>query len=205
MARTGQVKVTINAKRLLEEMTSDSAQLIALELRKEIEPKLEKAQRELQAKFSAHPVTREIDGGTDASNISGTLGGYGNLFSFMGFEAGDFPTAAINEILNQNMKFSVRKISGTTKYKMQVFAPTKAEIYDSTPLPWASNLSWADGVEKGISGLGYYLFSTKGMPNSRSGTAIQSVNRISGVNFTSTPYVGKMLETFEKRISKLEF
>ena len=31
--------------------------------------------------FYSHPVTIEIQNGPDASNTSGTLGGYGNLFS----------------------------------------------------------------------------------------------------------------------------
>ena len=37
------------------------------------------------AKFLNHPVTIEIKGGIDASNISGTLSGITNLYSFIGF------------------------------------------------------------------------------------------------------------------------
>ena len=39
----------------------------------------------LMRDFNEHPVTREIEGGVSAGNVSGTLAGYGNLFSFIGF------------------------------------------------------------------------------------------------------------------------
>ena len=43
------------------------------------------AHKKLLNEFETHPVTREIEGGPDATNTSGTLGGSGNLFSFLGF------------------------------------------------------------------------------------------------------------------------
>src|SRR4051812_7772070 len=36
--------------------------------------------------FDEHEITQEIKAGPDALNISNTLGGYGNLFSYIGFE-----------------------------------------------------------------------------------------------------------------------
>ena len=40
------------------------------------------------ADFDRHPVTVEIEKGPDATNTSGTLGGVGNLFSFIEMEIG---------------------------------------------------------------------------------------------------------------------
>ena len=35
--------------------------------------------------FDRHPITRELQQGPSSTNLSGTLGGTGNLFSFIGF------------------------------------------------------------------------------------------------------------------------
>ena len=35
--------------------------------------------------FDRHPITRELQQGASSTNMSGTLGGTGNLFSFIGF------------------------------------------------------------------------------------------------------------------------
>ena len=65
------------------------------ELEKNVEPEIEKLayqeaekiveenKRVMLAEFDAHPVTKEIKTGPDAQNSSKTLGGYGNLFSFI--------------------------------------------------------------------------------------------------------------------------
>lgn len=47
-----------------------------------VQARINEARRELINDFESHPVTREIEGGTESSNLSGTLGGYGNLFTF---------------------------------------------------------------------------------------------------------------------------
>ena len=53
--------------------------------------------------FEMHPVTIEIDAGPNASNTSGTLGGYGNLFSFIGFEQGTDPLAKVRSALEKTI------------------------------------------------------------------------------------------------------
>ena len=54
--------------------------------------------RNLINEFESHPVTVEISGGVNAKNSSGTLGGKGNLFRFIGFEAGSDPISPISLI-----------------------------------------------------------------------------------------------------------
>ena len=49
-----------------------------------------KEKRAMLAAFDSHPVTREIRGGANSSNISGTMHS-GNLFGFIGFPAGSDP------------------------------------------------------------------------------------------------------------------
>jgi hypothetical protein len=45
--------------------------------------------------FKNHLITKEINNGARSANISGTLSGYGNLFSFIGFEDGQDPILPI--------------------------------------------------------------------------------------------------------------
>ena len=52
-------------------------------LKSAVRRKVEDEQKKLLEEFERHPVTVEISGGTSATNISGTLGGHGNLFSYI--------------------------------------------------------------------------------------------------------------------------
>ena len=66
------------------------------------------------AEFLNHPISLELKGGISANNISGTLGGVTNLFSFIGFDSGDDPIDPIVEILQKTIfqmtSFSKNKI-----------------------------------------------------------------------------------------------
>ena len=57
-----------------------------------VKEEFQKIKRETIQEFDEHVVTREIEGGVNAENISRTLGGRGNLFSFIGFDANANPT-----------------------------------------------------------------------------------------------------------------
>ena len=77
-------------------------------------------------RFENHPVTLEIEGGPNASNLSGTLGGYGNLFSYIGFSAGENPTDPLRQYLNRKprvyrtSKFVRRTNSGDWKFRIEL-------------------------------------------------------------------------------------
>jgi hypothetical protein len=132
--------------------------------------------------FDDHPVTQEIEGGETATNISQTLDGYGNLFSFIGFDAGDDPVGKLRTFLLKNIDmdkkgFVYKETDKTIFYRFKVVVPTRDEIDENSPMPdrWAEGGGWATKVDKYISGLNRYLYekSGKGMGNSYSGTAIQ--------------------------------
>jgi hypothetical protein len=199
--------VFINAKELLRELTVDSPnqRRMAMALRGVIEPKLEERQRELSRKFQAHPVTIELNAGPRASNTSGTLGGYGNLFSFIGFASGDNPTDVISQIFNEKIKFKVRRRDNKGLYSVTFFIPSVEEIYGLTPIPWMAGKSWTKSVEQGgLTNLGQFLFSSVGFGQSTSGTGIQAKNRSSGVSFKRTPYINKLIGDFKKRLLRLD-
>tara|TARA_R110002020_G_scaffold158318_4_gene341487 strand:- start:9121 stop:9753 length:633 start_codon:yes stop_codon:yes gene_type:complete len=197
-------KVTVNRKQLLKEIHVENAKVMGQKLRRFIEPKLETKQKNLVKKFEAHPITIEIDAGPTARNSSGTLGGYGNLFSFIGFSSGSDPAAVIKKIFSEKIKFRVRRKNSSGKYRITFYIPSIEEIYSLTPLPWASGQSWVSGVEKGMSNLGSYLYGASGFSSSSSGTAIQTKTPFSSVSFKNTPYVSKLLDNFKNRLKRLD-
>ena len=159
---------------------------------------VEQAQQMMLADFAAHPVTQEIAAGPNSSNMSNTLLGgspAANLFSFIGFDAGANPVDQIRSYLAQNLR--VNRVRGSGGRQVSIFfevkLPSLTEVYNLTPLPWAPGLSWAEGIEKGIPGLGQYL-SRSGA--GRSGGGIQAGVTVNGANFRSVPYLSKILKEF---------
>jgi len=199
--------VTVNAKELLRELTVDrpNSSRMGMALRRVIEPKLEQRQKELSVKFDSHPITVELSAGPRASNVSGTLGGYGNLYSFIGFSEGQRPTDVISRIFKEKIKFKVRRAGTTGKYKVTFYIPSADEIYNLTPIPWMTGKSWAKAMEEGgLTNLGQYLFSSTGFGVSRAGTGIQAKNRSSGVSFSRMPYIGKLIKDFKTSLLRLD-
>ena len=158
-----------------------------------------KIKGEMLAEFRAHPVTVEIKAGPSAENSSGTLGGYGNLFSFIGFDEGDNPTDNIEGLLNlSRIEYSRETKDG---FIMRIYLPSKQEIFGETPMPWASGRSWAEGIERGISGFGQYL--NKESAFSRSGEGIQANGVIRKGRFKNTPYISALLNKYFKRFQEI--
>lgn len=168
------------------------------EVKQIIRSEFNEAKTKLIHEFEMHPVTREIDGGTGASNISGTLGGRTNLFSFIGFKYGDKPLSPIKELLEKIEITSIltRRDGFASTH---VLYPSAQDIFRVTPLPWADGRSWAEGIEKGISNFGQYLDLKTDA--SRSGRGIQNDSRESGLSFSPMPYISNLIEDFEKFIS----
>lgn len=196
----GKFQVTVNAKELLKELTVDNDRAMGTTIRNYVAPKLQKKQERLVKNFKTNKITVELKAGPTASNTSGVLGGYGNLFSFIGFDAGTDPTDVVEKIFEQKFRFRVRRINKTGKYKITFFIPSIEEIYALTPMPWASGSSWVDGIEKGMSNVGSYLYSSRGFGQSRAGTGLQAKNKSSGVTFRNTPYITRLLNNFKRTL-----
>jgi hypothetical protein len=159
-----------------------------------------KIKSELIEEFTNHPVTLEIEGGPSASNRSKTLGGQGNLFSFIGFEENDKPTAVIYKKLNE-ITLNQTVISRDGRSRTFIYYPTAEEIFKVTPMPWATGRSWAKGIETGIAGLGAYLRKDD---TGRSGAGIQSQSKNKGGGFKNTKYISHMIKNFERKILTLD-
>ncbi|MDB4314545.1 hypothetical protein N9955_00800 [bacterium] len=197
-------RVTLNRVQLEKDIFVKGARSVAKELRPIIERRIDEAQEEMLKAFESHPVTMEIKAGPRSSNLSGLLGGQGNLFSFIGFDVGSNPTDPISQELRKKIRFTIQRRSNNGKYSVKMLIPSKEELESVAPIPWLSGRSWIDGIEKGLAGLGSYLYSSSGIPNSRSGTGIQSGKTVrSGVSLKGSKYVSAILNDFKKRLSKL--
>jgi len=169
---------------------------------KEIRKKFKRVKDEMIKEFLTDLVTLEILEGAGATNISGTLGGISNLFAFIGFDAGEQPITPILQLLEGTQityKQEIRQRGIGVEFEVSL--PTAQDIFAVTPLPWASGRSWSEGIERGLSGLGYLLRKNKG----RSGAAIQSrVNKVRSGKFQNRPYISALIKKYKKRFEDLK-
>ena len=174
--------------------------------RKDIEAqakeKFKKIKAEMIKEFLDNPITQEIMAGPSGVNISGTLDGVSNLFAFIGFNEGEDPIAPILIILeNVDMQYNGEIRRGKPGLMFKVTLPTAEDIFAVTPLPGATGRSWAEGIERGLPGLGYLLRKNKG----RSGAAVQSrVRKVRGGKFRNSPYISSLLKKYRQRFKDLK-
>ena len=132
--------------------------------------------QQLISDFENHPVTREIQEGPSAANISGTLGGYGNLYSFIGFDGGD-PTGDVSRALRAGIRLQRRprksKRGKSILYHYIVAFPSMEELSIVARMPWEPG-NWVSRIERGISGFGSYMYNKMNVKGSRSGKAFQA-------------------------------
>lgn len=203
------VRFTVNQKDLDKEIKSsmskrsNSAKLknsLKDKSGKLIYKKFELEKKRMIQQFLMLPVTRELLAGPQARNISGTLGGYGNLFTFIGFESGSDPISPIVSLLEKTqINFNSLNSRGVTKIRIEM--PSAKDIFSVTPLPWANGISWAKSIEVGMSGLGQYM--NKESIVSRSGAGIQSAKKIRAGKFSNVPYISKFVNSWQKQFTKL--
>lgn len=200
---TTKFEVVIDKAALMNSLTAGSnGKITGREVRKYVLPFIEKASKELVKDFYNHSVTKEVMGGPSATNTSGTLGGYGNLFSFVGFDSGDNPFIEVDALIRAKLNVRVRAMTGG-RFRISIDnAPNAKDIFDATPYPWASGSSWAEGVEKGMSNLGSYLNRPSGISNSKSGTGIQIDRNLRSTSFKTTSYISGIIDKFLKNVTK---
>jgi hypothetical protein len=162
-----------------------------------VQKEVEKEKALFKQNFESHPVTQEIDGGENASNISGTLGGYGNLFSFLGFNQGSKPTVPV-KFLIQSISLNRGVRINNSGFQLTVNIPSKEDFGAVSKMPWEGGRSWLLDVERGISGLGAFLYGR--FLGSRSGGGIQSKYNYSNKRFRNVKYFSEMYTKFLKRV-----
>ena len=188
-----------------KKINKDVAPILKNSVERRIFLAFERIKRETINEFLKHPVTKEIEAGPTAQNLSGTLDGYGNLFSYIGFYNGDDPISPITEVFEKSTIRFYRLIDGGVVWN--VFIPAKEDIWDVSPMPWAAGRSWAKGIETGISGIGQYFYTIREDFGavSRSETAIQTSKNIRRkTRFKNVKYISAILANFEKKINLLD-
>lgn len=147
-------------------------------IRKVKEPSVQKqfatAKRDMIAAFKALPVVDALEYGPGYGDTDtlGILGGYGDLFSFLGFSRRQKPVNPIIRLLRGIKLVPAGSEGFNLKWQVTGF-PTIDKIEEVTPLPWAT-FSWATALERGVPGLGRYLNKNNIGPPSRSRYGLQS-------------------------------
>jgi hypothetical protein len=173
---------------------------IAVMAEVEAQKVLNEQKETLIREFNEHPVTKEIESGPDAANSSGTLGGKGNLFSFIGFDDTDTPTQPVKKLLSEIELGSLKRNSGKNVFEFNVKIPSNEEFESATKMPWESGRSWLFDVERAISGLGNYLYGK--FKNSRSGTGVETSESITSKTFMPVSYFATMLDKFIQNLKQ---
>ena len=186
-------------KSVIQKIERKSQKTKKRDFQKVFKKRFEETKQEMIEEFMSHPVTVELLAGSSSSNISGTLGGQSNLFAFIGFNTSDKPIEPILNIL-QNTSFKDAGESNSGR-RFTLLLPTADEIFSVTPMPWASGRSWAKGIEKGISGLGYLL--NKSTSSSRSGVAIQADKKVRTARFNNVQYISALLKKYKKKFKEM--
>lgn len=168
--------------------------------------------QEMMKEFDSHEVTREIQGGKTYPNITNTLGGRGNLFTFIGFNEGSDPIEPVRSVLLNTVQLvkqtshakSGGKVQVRTKIKFP--SPTLADFNGVATLPRQGG-SWVKGIENGISGFGSYIYwkyagmSGKGL---QAKSANGNVVTLRGGDYKPTRYLTEIIEKYIEKAKKLK-
>jgi len=169
------------------------------------EKEFQRIKNQTLKEFDQHPVTVELNAGSNGKNITNTLPGAkddANLFSFIGFNEEEKPTEEVRQILENEIVLNKNPQSKTVptgiEFNFKVEIPTLKSIEQKTPLPWETGRSWVRGIERGISGLGYYLSGK--FKQSRSGGGIQSDNKVRSGAFSTIKYLSEILNNIKEKL-----
>ena len=168
-----------------------------------VREQFEEKKEELIKNFSQHPVTKEISN-EESANISNTLGGYGNLFGFLGFDKGSDPIGPVSEVLKEKTQLEYISIKPSTDKLLIRYSTPELNDFDSAAaLRWDST-NWVKGIERGISGFQNFMSKAAG----KSGQGIQVKGQVKpftgGANrFKNTKYMTDLINKFKSSINRL--
>ena len=194
------------------------------EIEKAVKKQFNQEKQKTLLEFDSHDVTQEL-AEPEKGNISNTLGGYGDLFGFIGFEAGYDPVLPVKLALESKIKFKSTNLSilyprnvrgqfatgkRTKILKVTYQVPDLNDFSKSAKFQgWNGNRNWIKGIERGISGVSYYA----DYPRGRSERGLQLRGPIKNSSsemerpssFKTRPYITEIVENFKKNFkNKLE-
>ena len=162
----------------------------------------DKAKAQVLNEFLNDIVTKEIRGGPEAGNMSGMLGGYGNLFSYIGFYSNEDPIQPIEHYI-RTFGFSARKgkvrvAKGTSSVTFLIKFPTIETIEALSRMPWEEGSSWVRGIEMGISGYSNYMYETYIQGRSGKGKQSSTPQNVAA-GFSPRRYLPSILDKVVKK------
>jgi hypothetical protein len=191
--------VTLDERGIIAKVLKSEA--FQREAYKRLADKVERAKEELVQEFNESPVTQEIEAGPDVEHSRVLPEGYGNLFSFLGFEDGSDPVSPVREQLE---RIGVNKKPQVTanKWVFTIRVPSADDLEKASPMQWETGRSWINAITKGLTGFSYYLSTLKRRVG-RSGTGVQTENVIRpGTYFAGTSYIIGMLGKFKRKFTR---
>ena len=198
---------------LRQEILQQARSKIVPKINRAIENNFNDKKDKLIDAFDNHDVTQELENGPEATSRFLSVG---NLFSLLGFNAGERPTDALRKILKKDIyldkssKIEVKQ--NLIEIKKQVWMPTQDDIRrraaEELPLEWTDR-SWLDLIERGITGFPWFL-SNLGNRNkrkltfksSRSGTGIETRANFDRGTVPPIKYMSELLNYFRSLITK---
>jgi len=126
-------KVNFNVKTVIESTAGFQAKAEDV-----MTEKYEESKDKFMKEFEDHPVTKEISEGPNGSNISNTLNGIGNLFSYIGFYANENPIDDLKGLLVKS--FNLKKKNNRTSTRFVISYPDIDTIQKETPMPYSKVL-----------------------------------------------------------------
>lgn len=199
-------RVTYNKIALQKAIAAQADRVIRPRVEPLIVKRFEEDKQQLLASFDRNKITKELrqEGDAESSVISTSNGG--NLFSFLGFNAGtgDDVVRDLRDILESETKqignVKTVKRGKSIIYEMTVKVPTIDAIISKTQgwLSWTTR-SFVEIIEKGHENFKRYLFDDSGRlaNKSRSLVAIQVKKReLRGSGFSGVSYISKILQKF---------
>jgi len=181
-----------NVKDMLEEILNLPE--LKAQIQQGVRNQFENLKKELLQNFDEHPVTQEV-GNPSSENVSNTLGGYGNLYGFLGIPEGSNPVGAVRDVLERQVKMkgriTINKRLGVVTFSFTV--PDLKDFSSAASLEWDTK-NWVEGMERGLSGFQYFMNVKKG----RSGQGIQVRAGIRGGQFKNRKYMSQLLNDFKQ-------
>jgi hypothetical protein len=203
-------KLRINSRKFAHEASKVRSAKKAKDLAYKKAQKLAKqAKDEMLIEFEQNRITKELEAGPGnmknlSRNLLGLPYGQGSLYGFIGFVDGANPIEPVREYLQntgnvfKTSRFQRRGKTGGT-YQFKVKTPLMSVIEGFTPMPWEGGKSWARAIERGISGLSYYIANKS--PVSRSGQGIQSKNQFhQAAMYKPSKYLSNIINNYIRRI-----
>lgn len=188
------ITVTVNYPQVDKKLAKVTQPIAEKRFRKEFED----LKARMITDFYKHPVTTELLTNRSGPDTSGSNIPV-SLFGYIGFVEGTDPITPIVDYLINHTTFRYVRYQPLFKHVFEIDIPEAEDIFAITPMPWADGRSWVQGIELGISGVGYTLHSNKG----RSGEAIQAQKQIRSGRFRNQAYLSSLLKEYLKLFKKL--